>query len=87
LKRLMEINPTYCLTIEIVPFRNSDLLVAYGSLIREVRQAARSRMVDSFREKPDNADYLQSPIPSGYCGSNGTSPLERTMKNDSAEVR
>jgi hypothetical protein len=41
LKRLMEINPTYCLTIEIVPFRNSDLLVAYGSLIREVRQAAR----------------------------------------------
>jgi hypothetical protein len=40
LKRLMEINPTYCLTIEIVPFRNSDLLVAYGSLIREVRQAA-----------------------------------------------
>jgi hypothetical protein len=38
----MEINPTYCLTIEIVPFRNSDLLVAYGSLIREVRQAART---------------------------------------------
>jgi hypothetical protein len=43
LKRLMEINPTYCLTIEIVPFRNSDLLVAYGSLIREVRQAASKR--------------------------------------------
>jgi hypothetical protein len=48
LKRLMEINPTYCLTIEIVPFRNSDLLVAYGSLIREVRQAARdSRSLES----------------------------------------
>jgi hypothetical protein len=46
LKRLMEINPTYCLTIEIVPFRNSDLLVAYGSLIREVRQAA-SQLVTS----------------------------------------
>jgi len=39
-----------------------------------------TRMVDSFREKPDYADYLQSPIPSGYYGSNGTGPLERTMK-------
>src|SRR5665213_2846130 len=61
LKRLMETNPTYCLTIKIIPFRKSDLLVACGSLIREVRQAARLGELVGVRNGIGHGAILSAP--------------------------
>src|SRR5665213_412017 len=58
LKRLMETNPTYCLTIKTIPFRKSDLLVACGSLIRQVRQAARLKPSHRFQVRERQIQML-----------------------------